>query len=179
MKKLFTLTLSVLLFGCTTVPPKSMNANPPKWDHIGQISYESKFPGLGIANKYKSPEGVIDVYVYDLQRGMWKDGVDDSAFADHFLSTIDEVKYFAQKGTYGELQIGSITDISIAGQKFRSVSFRFLREGQQMESFTFLTAINGKLLKYRMSFFVPASFDLQLESRKFVEADIHHYQKST
>lgn len=172
MRYILAFFISILAFGCTTAPPTPASVGSPEWRHVGRTDYESQSPGLGVSHKYVSSAGNIDVYVYDLQRGAWQPGVGDPAFASHFQSTIDEVKYVAERGDYRELQVGSVRDLWVAGQQFRSVSFRFVRGGRPMESLTFLAAVNGKLLKYRMSFFAPPQFDVSTFARRFIESTI-------
>jgi hypothetical protein len=161
--------LSALLLGCSTSPTAPPSGAAPPWQHKGRTSYEARAPGHGFSNKYESAAGNIDVYVYDLRRSGWQSGVADPAFDKEFQSTIDEVKHYAGRGDYTDLQIGPVQDHVIAGQPFRTVSFHFVRRGRAMESLTFLTASGGKLLKYRMSFYAPPAFDIQAEARRFIE----------
>lgn len=178
MKLLFASMLAVLLLGCTAPQTAPLSDAPPPWQYLGRTSYEERAPGYGVSHKYASAAGNIDVYVYDLQRGEWQAGVSDPAFAREFLNTIEEVKHYARKGAYSELQIGPVQDRVIAGHNFRSVSYRFLRQGRRMESLTFLTARGGKLLKYRMSFFTPATFDIPAHADKFIEESSRELENS-
>ena len=168
------LLLTVVLAACTTPPagpPPLVPAAslPPAWQHQGRHDYEKQNPGLGFSDKYQSPAGVIDVYSYDLQQPHWRAGVQDPAFDRHFQSTLDEVRYFVQRGVYTDLQQGKPRDVTLAGQVFRTVALRFSREGRPIESHTYLTAVDGRLLKYRLSFFLPAPFEPADHAREFVE----------
>lgn len=165
--------LGSLVLGCTTAPtaPEPV-ASPPQWHFQGRTSYEERAPGLGHSRKFAGAAGVIDVYVYDLQRPGWRDGVSDPAFSDHFLTTIEEVRHMARRGDYVDLEVGPVRDVDVAGHRFRVVDYRFARQGRRVESLTFLTATNGKLLKYRMSFFAPTGFDIEAHARRFIEDDL-------
>jgi hypothetical protein len=54
------------------------------------------------------------------------------------------------------------------------VSFRLLHAatGRSYVSYTFLTARNGRLLKYRMSFATPAPADVDAIAREFIAQNL-------
>jgi hypothetical protein len=178
---------AVWLSACATPPtPHATTASPPaaspgtpaapavRWQFIRSRSYEAQSPGLGVSHRHESAIGWADVYVYDLQRRNWAPGVDDAQFDAHFRSTIDEVRGQAARGTYAELKIGPVTDVRIAGQMFRTVSFQFTRAGKPHESLTFLTASKGQLLKYRMTFGAPVPGNVEAIAREFVESTLRN-----
>lgn len=139
------------------------------WQHQGSHSYEAERPGLGVSDRYASPIGWADVYVYGLKRNDWRTGVDDPQFGAHFNMTVDEVKHYGRVGAYAELQIGEPRDVSVGGQVFRTISFRFVRDGRAMASTTYLTGRGGKLLKYRISIDANAPEALDSTARMFIE----------
>jgi hypothetical protein len=169
MKYLLTLALSFIgiAHAAVTEPP---SAPAVVWRHVSSHSYEAEYPGFGTSHKYSSASGWIDVYVYSLGRSDWAPGVGDPKFAEHFLSTIDEVRqYAAERGFYTELEVGPIQDVIVSGQAFRTVRFRYSRDGKPMHSKTYLTARNGQLLKYRISVFAASAPDVDFVARAFVE----------
>ena len=187
MRLVLTLACAVMLLSAcanTAAPPApAVSPSPPsstaspgrpaapavRWQFIRSRSYEAQSPGLGVSHRHESAIGWADVYVYGLQRRNWAPGVDDPQFDAHFRSTIDEVRGQAARGTYADLKIGPVTDVRIAGQMFRTVSFQFLRAGKPHESLTFLTASKGQLLKYRMTFGAPVPGNVEAIAREFVE----------
>ena len=142
------------------------------WQHQGSHSYEAERPGLGVSDRYASPIGWADVYVYGLRRDDWRTGVDDAQFGAHFNMTIDEVKHYGRVGAYAELQIGEPRDVTVAGHVFRTISFRFVRDGRAMASTTYLTGRGGKLLKYRISIDANAPQELDAAARHFIEGHL-------
>ena len=115
--------------GASSVGPGAPAAPAVRWKFVSTHSYEAQNPGLGVSHRHESAIGWADVYVYGLKRRNWAPGVDDAQFGAHFQSTIDEVRGQAARGTYGDLKIGPVRDVRIAGQMFRSVSFQFTRAG--------------------------------------------------
>lgn len=169
MNKILAFALSLLLAACaSTEPPQSA---PPSvsWQHMGSKSYESENPGLGTSQRYASAAGWIDVHVYGLRRNDWKPGVSDPQFAAHFQSTVAEVRYMGQRGMYGNLQIGATRDVQVAGQVYRTVSFRFSRDNKPIVSATYLTAQDGQLLKYRVSLYAESGLDIDAVATSFIE----------
>lgn len=163
---------ALLLAACTNVPPAPPQAMSVQWQFAGYTTYEERYPGLGSSKKYRSSVGWVDVYSYGLRRGNWAAGVADPAFAAHFQSTVDEMRELVQGGDYADLEVGPVRDVEIAGRTFRTVTYKLLSKGVRVESMTFLTAHNGKLLKYRMSFFTPVPDNLDDIARRFIEENL-------
>jgi hypothetical protein len=46
------------------------------------------------------------------------------------------------------------------------------RAGRPIESRTYLTALNGQLLKYRMSFYAPVLGDVDAIAKQFIEKNL-------
>jgi hypothetical protein len=163
--------LAMLLSACSTVEPAApaTATAAPRLRFIGNHSFEEKNPGYGVSHRYTVGTGWADFYVYGLQREPWAAGVSDPGFAAHFQSTIAEVQQAAQSGHYDNLQLGRIGDERIGGHDFRRLSFRFTRDGKAMESATYLTAINGKLLKLRLSVYSPSVPDVNEVARQCIQ----------
>lgn len=168
MNRIFAFILAIFLAGCASI------AQPPSltWLHVGNMSYESQVPGLGTSQRYESPAGKIDVYVYDLRRNDWKSGVSDPQFTAHFESTVNEVRLLAQRGLYTDLQVDAASDVMVSGNLFRTISFRFSFDGKPMISTTYLTAQNGHLLKYRVSIYAASGLDVAAVAQSFIEENL-------
>lgn len=173
------LTAAALLAGCTAPPARPPAASAPaasavQWQYVRSTSYEAGQPGLGISHRYQSTLGWVDVYVYDMTRSDWVAGVADPEFDEHFKAAVDEVRLAGARGVYAKVDVGPVSDELIDGQAFRRVSFRVLhaQSRKTYESFTFLTARNGRLLKYRMSFVTPAPANLDAVAREFIERNL-------
>ncbi len=143
-------------------------ASALEWRAGDVMDYESRAPGLGKSYRYDSVIGWIDVYLYTLNRSDWGNGVTAKNFADHFDSTIAEVRAAERQGIYQGVVMVSLGDEEIAGQTFRHAKLSFMIRDKRIESHIFLTAVNGSLLKFRMSFFEPFPTNLQGEIDSFV-----------
>jgi hypothetical protein len=177
------LIAATLLSGCAA-PPGATSTDPPAaasrgtgavyWQYMRSTSYEARQPGLGISHRYDSRVGWADVYVYDLKQGNWLPGVDDPRFDEHFKATVNEVQIARTNGVYAKVEVGPVSDLRIEEQTLRRVSFRLLHAatGRSYVSYTFLTARNGRLLKYRMSFATPAPADVDAIAREFIAQNL-------
>jgi len=190
MKMLFALLLAGLLSACATAPGSgpataaqsaqpTEAATPPQptgvqWRYINSRSYDALNAGLGNSHRYESGIGWIDVYVYDMKRTNWLPGVADPQFDEHFKSTIAEVQRATTQGMYASAKIGPTRDVQIEGLTFRTISFRLVhaRDNKAYDSYTYLTARNGRLLKYRMSFNAPAPANVEAIAREFIERNV-------
>ncbi len=191
MKLLYALLLCTLLCACATAPGTSPGNSPKasadaayepatapptgvQWRYTGTRSYEALNAGLGRSHRFESSIGWVDVYVYDMKRTDWRPGVDDAQFDEHFKSTLAEVQRAAAQGVYASAKIGTTRDVRIDGLAFRSISFRLAnaRDGKVYDSFTYLTARGGRLLKYRMSFNAPAPANVDAVAREFIERSL-------
>jgi len=175
MSRLLTFAFFIFLTGGTSIAIEQPPSAPPSltWQHVGSKSYESQFPGLGTSQRYESPAGYIDVYVYSLGRNDWKPGVSDSQFAGHFESTVTEVRTLAQRGLYTNLQMDAIRDLVVAGNTFRTIHFYFSANGKPMNSATYLTVHNGQLLKYRVSIYAASGLDVTAVAQSFIKENLH------
>jgi len=176
------LLAAALLPGCaglTATPPATPTSAAPAagtvaWQYVRSTWHEARLPGLGISHRYQSRVGWIDVYLYDLQQGPWQDGVGDPRFEAQFQSALEEIRLAGARGLYAEVEVGPFSDVRIEGQDFRRVSLRIVHAvtRKAYDSFTFLTARNGRLLKYRMSFDTPAPADVDAIAREFIERNL-------
>jgi hypothetical protein len=173
------LLLSVLAGACTTgtqpataVAPVSASApsTAVEWRYAGVTDYETRQPGLGKSYRYTSNIGWADVYVYGMRRADWAPGVDDPQFGAHFRSSVNDVETAARSGAYADLRAEPVTDLRIGGQVFRRAVFQYTASanGKRHASFLFLTARDGLLLKYRISFGLPAPAGLDDIANQFI-----------
>ncbi|MFM9922542.1 hypothetical protein VLK31_06075 [Variovorax sp. H27-G14] len=192
MKLLSALFLCALLCACATAPGTSpptasgeaaeaSQAPAPeptgvRWRYINTKSYEttSAGAGLGHSHRFESSVGWVDVYVYDMKRTDWRPGVDDPQFDAHFKGTIVEVQRAIAQGLYASAKVGATRDVRIDGITFRAISFRLVnaRDGKAYDSYTYLTARGGRLLKYRMSFNAPAPANVEAIAREFIDRNL-------
>ncbi|MGH8618965.1 MAG: hypothetical protein ACREUW_14835 [Burkholderiales bacterium] len=175
MKRCLPLIIAALLTACAATPPvtETAPAAPPvAWKYTYMQSYEAKQAGLGVSYRYESTIGWTDAYVYTMRRTNWAAGVADAQFQAHFRSIIEAVEESARRGVYTDLKVGATRDLVISGQNFRSVSFQYKVNGRLVDSLAYLTALDGQLLKYRMSFYAPVPGDVDAIARQFIETNL-------
>lgn len=142
------------------------------WQYAGSMNYEPRNPGLGVSHKYLSSAGWIDVYIYSDRRCCWAAGISDPEFSVHFESIVEVVRLYAMHDIYHNLKIGTVQDVSISSQVFRTVIFEYTLDSQPLISSIYLTARNGQLLKYRVSLYATGSLDIEAVARSFIERDL-------
>jgi hypothetical protein len=154
MKYLIAFIWALFLTACATSPRVQEQIKPSPWQlmHAGK-SYETKFPGMGASRRYVHPLGLgwADIYSYDLKRADWVSGVSDPKFASEFSLVIYAVHHQEGVGKYKNMSIGEPKDVIVKNLMFRTVSFKYDVDGKTVNSSIYLTAIGGKLLKYRIS----------------------------
>ncbi len=123
-------------------------------------------PEFGYMVSFVDSTGVVvfDEYRYDLAK-TWKDGVSDEGFGAHFAQCSKDV--FTAKKNVKSLSRENlkIAGCDVAVEKF---SLKFGEKGS--ESFLYLTAKNGKLLKFRVSYPLPVSKENLDAIQKTLEA---------
>jgi len=172
MKRILLLAGALLLAACAATPQPTRGEWSGSWDYLGAHNYETQYPGLGVSHRFQSDIGWVDVYIYGLNRSDWADGVRDPQFSQHFDSALREIRMAERAGRYQDLKLGKVEDVEIGGKTYRHVAMRLLTKGKPIESHLYLTADNGELLKFRMSFFAPVPSNLDAVIRAFVERHV-------
>ena len=160
MKYFIAFIAALFLTACATNPAVQTTVQPSNWKFESSKSYEPANPGAGTSAKYVSTQGWVDVYSYDWERSNWITGVSDPQFSSEFNGTIQAVRHFEGVGRYKNVIATEPKDVVIANLLFRSVSFKYETSGKLVNSAIYLTALNGKLLKYRISLFETSKVDL-------------------
>jgi hypothetical protein len=127
---------------------------------------------LGTKHLYRKDDIWANLYVYDLKRNDWKEGVVDPEFFTHFMSTIDEIKMQEASGLYNNVRFGEIGRVEIGGSIFLMVILNFIIDGKRLDSAIALTAHSGSLLKYRLSAPQPQAGPIQTISIEFIEQNL-------
>jgi hypothetical protein len=143
-----------------------------QWRYFGSHDYEREHPGLGTKHLYRKDDIWANLYVYDLKRNDWKEGVVDPEFFTHFMSTIDEIKMQEASGLYNNVRFGEIGRVEIGGSIFLMVILNFIIDGKRLDSAIALTAHSGSLLKYRLSAPQPQAGPIQTISIEFIEQNL-------
>jgi len=142
-----------------TITPEQVFTGSLHWRLYGEKSYETENPGLGYSRRYVSKASWIDVFVYDLRR-KWQAGIQNPGFPRHLESTLDDLRTHARSGVYRDLEVGEPLDLVLLGQPFRAVKMQYRLDGKLISSSLYLTALRGKLLKYRVSVFAASGQDV-------------------
>lgn len=177
------LIAAVLAVGCATAPPiqpPKAPLQPPKaleWQYKGSTDYETKAPGTGVGKRYESDIGWIDVYLFNAGRDNWLEGTSDPGFMAVFGGAAQGILQAQKDGHYQKVAIGQPAGLLIAGHTFKHFAARFESKGRLVESHTFMTALNGRLLKYRMSFPLPVPDTIAHITASFIEQTVEAYEK--
>jgi hypothetical protein len=166
---------ALLTISCATTPSPSATTTL-EWQFKGTTDYEAKTPGAGVGKRYESEAGWIDVYLFGADRDNWLEGTSDPGFASQFAEAAQGIVQAEKSGHYRNVRIEAPTDIVIAGRTFRHFRAQYDRKEAAVESHTFMTAIGGRLLKYRMSFPSPAPKDLGFIITNFIEQTAKGYE---
>ena len=128
-------------------------AAPVRWTHVSTRDYEADHPGLGFSRRFVSSAGWADEFVYDAGRRTWKDGVDDPQMEATFQMALRDVENVAGPGA--DYRLLRVDHLQIAGRPFLHAAMRMKVEGRMVESHLYLTAAEHRLVKFRISLYVP------------------------
>ncbi|MDR1789258.1 MAG: hypothetical protein LBR12_02720 [Opitutaceae bacterium] len=130
-----------------------------EWRHTASKDYEQEQPGsgLGFSRRFTTDisGGVADLFVYSANQ-RWADGTDDPGFDAHFRGCISEVGKAATAGVYSNLTLKAPFNALVDGLRTRGIKMTYTDGGKDVESYLYLTALNGKLVKLRATFDAPA-----------------------
>lgn len=167
----------LVAFVASCATPPAAPATRVEWAYKGESDYEARHPGGGTSKRYESNIGWIDVYWFSAGRDNWLEGTSDPGLKPILDGAAHEILQAQDQGHYRNVGFGQPQDVTIAGRRFRHFPVRYEFRGKAVNSHTFLTAMNGQLLKYRMSFNepIPASLDRLIET--FIGQTLHEYEK--
>lgn len=148
-----------------------------EWKYFGFHDYEREQPGLGVSHKYVNSMGWIDLYIYTLNRNDWKNGTSDEYFDEHFKSVVQAITAAERTGPHRNVMIHGVDDIEINGQPFRHAKATFILRGENLESHVFVTGLDGRIIKYRMSFKIPISDNIQDVMIQFITMSIERIKQ--
>lgn len=182
MKKIFLwlfvvnfLLLSHFTFALNSREQSTTNLSSQlRWFFVESADYEQQYPGYGQSFSYQTKYGLADVYIYDLNKKDWLKGIADPQILLAFHDSLSQIKYMASQGTYRHFRTDQIKIITISNQLFYQLFMSYdLESKQHMKSYLFMTAFNGKLLKFRISFSPQVvSFDTQQAAVNFIQAQL-------
>lgn len=146
----------------TTAPPQEAR----RWLLISQRDFETQHPGMGVSRGFQSLGVTVSAYYYDLRRS-WQRGLADPLFAKAYEHALAELRH-----TYPDLQLDAAREVSLGGLVFRCQRLRHGQEPRSVESRLCLTAVGGKLLKYRISAPRGLTRDLDAEADSCITATL-------
>jgi hypothetical protein len=147
-----------------------------EWQYRGKIDYEQEIPGYGVGYQFISQPGqaFIDVYRYDMGKKNWLEGIDDPDLINILDIAKNEINSQLKKGAYLQADFTELTQTTIAGQDFYVQPVYLETPQHQMTSFIYLSVLNHRLLKFRISYLSPpSSYDIEQINRQFIEESIN------
>jgi hypothetical protein len=168
--------IAALLAGCASSGRVAVETGI-EWQYKGTTNYEEKSPGGGVSKRYESNIGWIDVYRFSAGRNNWLEGTSDPGFKERFDNVAQGILDAQKQGSYRNVSIEPSTDIVVGGHAFRHFIARFELREKVFESHTFMSAVSGQLLKYRMSFAHPPPATVASVTTAFIEQTVGEYEK--
>lgn len=167
--------------GSVTPDPASQPTNNTQkitalaWQYQGSVDYEKDVRGYGIGYQFISrPNAFIDVYRYDMGKKNWLEGIDDPDLINILDIAKNEINSQLKKGAYLQADFTELTQTTIAGQDFYVQPVYLETDQHQMASFIYLSVLNQRLLKFRISYITAsASYDIEQINRQFIEETIN------
>lgn len=153
-------------------PQKQTQSDDLLWRPNGSTNFEATHPGLGKAFEYRNKLGVITVYTYNLQKN-WNPGTTDPDFNDAFNMNMRDIYTMQERGYYKDVKVGNVSDITLNNLNFRKINFDFTTDGARKKSTTYLTAVNGHLLKYRITIYKNSRKNINDVAKDFIESHSH------
>lgn len=151
------LTLTACSIGPRSVDAsRDIDAGLCNWKFAGETNFEEKAPGAGTASSYNCYlGGHATLYRYTLGKHDWT--VDATDFDPLARATVADVlkHYKGENATVNALTLGKDGSghITLQGREFRGYRFDVTKAGgQRATSYLLLTAHDGGLLKYRVTF---------------------------
>lgn len=130
-------------------PERIQNAD---WGYITNYAALNDAPELGVGIGYRGDGIKIDIYLYDSLKPEW------SALSIHEKilkekETISEIfDHMVKRGEYADVKITSHDAISAGGHEYQHVEIRYHdRKNGDLKSHYYLSDLNGKVLKIRIS----------------------------
>lgn len=157
-------------------PLFSMAETAPESDggfkYAGGKDYRDRNPGLGQSWRFESEYGWADEFAYDMNSD-WKDGITPQ-LKDHVKKYIlKDFESTKQQGAYKSFKIVSTDDETIGGVKFVRMKLEIVHDdGKKIESYMYLTAINGELLKFRISLYTPVTAKAKKAMAEFLKVRV-------
>ena len=155
----------VFFFQCTFAQSDINSAN---WRFTAFKDFEQQDPGLGVGYEFVLGSARADIFFYGLQRE-WREGIDDPKIAQVMDQSSHDVFLAERLGYYKDVYADPAKVIVIAGKKFWNQAFKYFQNGVAKISKLYLTGMNGKLLKYRISAPVEMGPEFESSSNQLIE----------
>jgi hypothetical protein len=139
------------------------------WKYVSSYNFEQKIPGLGYSEKYFASFGWADVYEYDLGKQNWRDGVSDPQFNEHFQQVVGEVHLQERTGYYQDVKVSHVKDEILNDVTLRHAVLQYKLEGKNVESHIYLSGVQGFLLKFRITVYLPIKSEERESMVRFVQ----------
>ncbi len=140
----------------------AMNKETPGPEGTAALSYQythdytKQNAGLGFSYRFGSPkDGLwVDEYHYRANRPSWSNGIKNEAIEQHFKDNIAEARAAAKAGYYKSVEVLQQDSVTIEGVELLHCRLRTVtKQGDTLQSHIYLTALDGELAKFRVSWF--------------------------
>lgn len=162
----------------STQPSPEAKTTALTWQYAGKTDFEHRLPGYGISYRFINDADVkADIYLYDLGKKNWKDGISDPDLLKVLDMARNEIHQVQKEGRYKQADFSHTLKTSIDGHDFYVQPVQLKTEYDQISSFIYLGSLNHQLLKFRISFInPPAFFDIEQISQDFIKNMLNNLQ---
>lgn len=140
--------------------------------YVDSKDYRDRNPGFGQSWRFKSEYGWADEFVYNMGAA-WEDGITAQLDGHVKGAIIKDFEYTEQQGSYRSFKILSTDEESVGGIKFVRMKLDIVHDdGKRIESYMYITAMNGELLKFRISLYTPVEAKAKKAMKDFLKARV-------
>mgnify|MGYP006088620155 CR=1 FL=1 len=133
------------------------------------IDNEAEHPGLGCTVPYNAPGVKATIYVYDLNFEVIPDGPESECVLQHFRNEVAQLTQMVEHGLYASASVNQVyvTGGPERGREFLCADISIRQNGQELDSYLYLTGYDGKFVKVRVT--SPSSEQSEMQARKFAD----------
>jgi len=142
------------------------------WDFYGVMKYESS--ELGYSMRYEKDGYIADIYIYSNGK-KWKDGIGDENLNTEFENVLKALES-GKVQTYSNVKLLGKKRVKINGLNFMSAQYSLTRSSRDVISYVYITAINGKLLKFRITVDASKAAEAEKQNEAFISNFIKDYK---
>lgn len=150
--------------------PSALAEFSGSWSRGTRRSYEEASPGAGFSFAFNGRYGVGTVYVYDLGKKDWVEGVGDLRLADQMDEARAGIRELERRGNFRNLVFDPQMKVIFSCQHFLYVRVSGNLDGVAVNSAILIGVRNSKIVKFRLTLRDVIASQLDGELASLVDA---------